>query len=203
MYTGYIKIEKSGEYTFYTSSDDGSKLYINGKQLVDNDGLHAARERSGRVQLTSGYHEIEVRYFENAYAENLAVSYQGPGVKKQAIPDAVLFLNRPSSAKAAATQIKNSERTDVNLLSGQPQVSIYPNPSQGLVNVQLSAQEDPVTIQLKNLTGHVLHQHEVRNTILTQVIPISLSDLSLKAGVYLVSVEGAKIGSHAFRLVRE
>ncbi len=204
VYTGYIKIEKSGEYTFYTTSDDGSRLYINGRQLVDNDGMHAARERSGKVQLSSGYHEIEVRYFENAYAENLAVSYQGPGVSKQTIPDAVLFLNRPSSAKTtAATLAKNSERTPENLRSGQQQVSIYPNPSHGVVNVQLGVQEDPVTIQVKNLTGHVLYQHEVHNTILNQVIPISLSDLSLKAGVYLVSVEGASVGSHAFRLVRE
>ena len=204
VFTGYIKVEKNGKYTFYTTSDDGSQLYINGQQLVDNDGLHAARERSGRVQLSSGYHKIEVRYFENAYAENLAVSYQGPGVSKQTIPDAVLFLNRPSGAKTTvATPAKNSGRAPESLQSGQQQVSIYPNPSHGVVNVQLGVQEDPVTIQVKNLTGHVLYQHEVHNTILNQVIPISLSDLSLKAGVYLVSVEGASVGSHAFRLVRE
>ena len=108
VYEGYIKINNSGEYTFYTQSDDGSKLYINGQQLVDNDGVHAARERAGKIRLSAGYHKIEVRYFENAYGEELKVSYQGPGVSKRSIPNNVLFLDKPSNTKTAGAASKPS-----------------------------------------------------------------------------------------------
>ncbi|MDA9353604.1 PA14 domain-containing protein, partial [Flavobacteriaceae bacterium] len=46
-YTGYISITTNGTYTFFTSSDDGSKLLIDGVEIVNNDGSHAAQERSG------------------------------------------------------------------------------------------------------------------------------------------------------------
>lgn len=44
-WSGKVKIEQPGKYIFYTRSDDGSKLWINGNQLVDNMGLHGARQR--------------------------------------------------------------------------------------------------------------------------------------------------------------
>ncbi len=204
VFDGYIKIERKGEYTFYTTSDDGSQLYINGQQIVNNDGMHPIRERSGKVLLGVGYHQIEVRYFENAYAEKLAMSYQGPGMSKREIPDAVLFLERPSVAKSAAeARAKSGEAAPASLINEQGSVSIYPNPSQGMVNIRMNAQQEPVTIQLMNLTGHVLYERVILNTLLTQEIPISLSALSLKSGVYLISVQGAKVGSHTHRLVRE
>ena len=40
QFYGYIDVAKAGTYTFYTMSDDGSKLYIDGREVVDNDGLH-------------------------------------------------------------------------------------------------------------------------------------------------------------------
>ncbi|MCK4960741.1 MAG: hypothetical protein KAT00_15115, partial [Planctomycetes bacterium] len=46
-FSGYISIDTAGVYTFYTSSDDGSKLYINGALVVNNDGRHGTQERSG------------------------------------------------------------------------------------------------------------------------------------------------------------
>ena len=50
-WSGKIKIDKAGEYTFATISDDGSRLFINGKQVVDNWGLHGNRKRTGKVEL--------------------------------------------------------------------------------------------------------------------------------------------------------
>ncbi len=96
LYQGYIKIEKAGKYTFFTSSDDGSKLWIDGKTIVDNDGIHGTQERLGTVYLSKGFHEIEASFFDGAYAEAFKVSYQGPGIAKQTIPNKMLFLERPA-----------------------------------------------------------------------------------------------------------
>lgn len=90
-YTGFIQIDTPGSYTFYTTSDDGSKLYINGTQVVNNDGAHSSRERSGNITLTTGLHDIQVLFFENGGGENLSVAYQGPSISKQNIPFSKLY----------------------------------------------------------------------------------------------------------------
>lgn len=89
-FRGNISLTTSGIYTFYTASDDGSKLYINGQLVVNNDGLHGTTERSGTVQLAAGSHQIEVTFFERGGGEVLTVSYAGPGISKKAIPSNLL-----------------------------------------------------------------------------------------------------------------
>jgi glucose/arabinose dehydrogenase len=90
-YTGFINIATDGTYTFYTSSDDGSRLYIGNSLVVDNDGLHGTAEKSGTINLKAGLHAITVTFFEQGGSEVLSVSYAGPSITKQIIPASVLF----------------------------------------------------------------------------------------------------------------
>lgn len=84
-FTTTLEVATPGTYTFYTTSDDGSRLRVNGQTVVDNDGLHGSIERSGSLALAAGNHVIQVDYFENGGGENLSVSYEGPGLTKQVI----------------------------------------------------------------------------------------------------------------------
>ncbi len=77
-YTGSIHVATGGSYTFYTISDDGSALYIDGVLVVNNDFSQGATERSGAVTLTAGMHAIEIRYFEGGGGEELQVHVSGP-----------------------------------------------------------------------------------------------------------------------------
>lgn len=88
-----IKIETPGEYRFYANSDDGSKVYINGDLVVDNDGGHGTIERMGAVNLKPGFHDIRVDYHNQAGGAWLEVMYKGPGVPKQIIPANKLIIN--------------------------------------------------------------------------------------------------------------
>jgi hypothetical protein len=63
-YTGRFWAEKLGYYDFSLTSDDGSNLYIDGELIIDNDGQHPPRERTGNVRLSKGVHEIRVSYFQ-------------------------------------------------------------------------------------------------------------------------------------------
>ena len=90
-YSGFIQIDTQGSYTFYTRSDDGSKLYINGTEVVDNDGGHGSRERYGDITLSPGLHDITVLFFENGGGEILEVHYEGPSISKQDIPFSKLY----------------------------------------------------------------------------------------------------------------
>ncbi|WP_394420811.1 Ig-like domain-containing protein [Tenacibaculum mesophilum] len=85
-YKGLLRIDTDGAYTFYTTSDDGSKLFINGIEVVDNDGPHASQTRSGQITLKSGVHELEVLFYERTGAENLSVEYEGPSISRRNLP---------------------------------------------------------------------------------------------------------------------
>ena len=98
-YTGYVEVPENGEYTFYTDSDDGSRLYIGDELVVDNPGLHAANEASGTVQLQDGRHAITVTVFEHTGVETLDVRWNGPGISgAEPIPESRLYRNATSSA---------------------------------------------------------------------------------------------------------
>ncbi len=90
MFTGHIVIDKPGKYTFFIASDDGSRFYIDGELLIDNDGLHGMVEKNGTVQLTAGLHPIVATYFDNGGGDGLKMSWSGPGLEKQEIPASVL-----------------------------------------------------------------------------------------------------------------
>jgi PKD repeat protein len=85
-YTGYVSVPETGNYTFYTTSDDGSELYIGDQLLVDNGGTHSNRTRSGELALEAGQHPITVRFFEHTINDGLVVEYEGPSVPRQEIP---------------------------------------------------------------------------------------------------------------------
>ena len=91
-FTATLDVPADGRYEFFTNSDDGSRLKIDGHTVVDNDGLHGMRERSGHVNLTAGNHQIEVTYFERAGGVGLETSWKGPGFGKQHIPTSRLSL---------------------------------------------------------------------------------------------------------------
>lgn len=95
-FTGYISIPADGIYKFYTSSDDGSKLYIGNSLVVKNDGLHSLEEKSGSIALKAGLHPLVVDFFEQGGGEQLEVRYEGPSIAKQLIPNSVLFRSNNS-----------------------------------------------------------------------------------------------------------
>jgi len=96
-FQGKVRVDVSGSYTFYTTSDDGSKLFINGTLVVNNDGLHGPQQRQGTLSLSAGFHDIEVQFFENTGGATLDVDWAGPGFARTSIPETVLFIENPDS----------------------------------------------------------------------------------------------------------
>lgn len=88
-----IVIEKEGEYSFYTRSDDGSKLWVNDVEVVDNDGDHGVKEKAGKITLKPGKYPLEVIWFNGGGGGWLDVFYQNAEIPKQIVPTTVLKLN--------------------------------------------------------------------------------------------------------------
>lgn len=101
-FQGMIKIDQPGDYTFYLASDDGSLLHLDNQELINHDGLHGYLEKSASINLTEGFHPIDVRFFEYNGAERITLSYSLPGVfGKTIVPPTVLFHTTGSSDNAA------------------------------------------------------------------------------------------------------
>ncbi len=91
-FSSMLEIQKQGKYLFYVASDDGSRLYIDGKQVVNNDGLHGMSEKKGGIALSPGLHSILLTYFDNGGGDGLRVRWSGPGFKKTKIPSEALSI---------------------------------------------------------------------------------------------------------------
>lgn len=87
-----LDITEKGVYRFYTFSDDGSVLYIDGKSVVDNDGGHSGRRAEGKIALEKGFHELRLLYFEDYMGQELEVGYSGRDIPETPLPDDMLFL---------------------------------------------------------------------------------------------------------------
>ena len=91
LWKGRILLAADDEYTFYTTSDDGSMLFINGEAIVRNNAMQGMTERSGTVQLTAGWHDIAIAYYQGGGGYGLRVAIEGGGLTKQNIPNSMLF----------------------------------------------------------------------------------------------------------------
>lgn len=90
-FTSYIDIPETAVYRFFINSDDGAKLYIDGKLLIDNDGSHSAARKGEKIALKKGFHEIRIEYFEDYMGQELKVRILSRNIPEQLIPDNMLF----------------------------------------------------------------------------------------------------------------
>jgi hypothetical protein len=90
-WNGFLRVPKDGKYTLYLESDDGSRLAVDGKEVVNNGGLHAMEEKSGEVELKAGDHPIKLELFEAEGEVGLKFAWETEGVEKQTVPASALF----------------------------------------------------------------------------------------------------------------
>jgi len=94
---GDIQIEQDGKQTFVLNSDDGSRLLIDGKEVINNDGLHGPGGKTGEATLTKGAHAIVVEYFNNTGGATCSLSWVRRPGGQQVIP-AKAFTHDKSKA---------------------------------------------------------------------------------------------------------
>ena len=97
-FDGFLPISAAGKYSFRLSSDDGSRLYIDGKQVIDNDGVHPNTLKEGSLNLSVGLHEFRVDYFEKGGQQELSLDWSGPGIKSGGI-DKALVMTKDAEAE--------------------------------------------------------------------------------------------------------
>ncbi len=89
-WTGWVKVDEPGQYSFSINSDDGSRMLIGDTVVVSNDGLHGMVEVTGTIALGAGKHAITIDFFEAGGGAGCIASLAGPGIAKAPIPAARL-----------------------------------------------------------------------------------------------------------------
>ena len=72
----FLKIESKDNYHFRLMSDDGSRLWIDGRMVIDNDGLHGPAPKDAKVLLDAGTHTLKLRHFEAGGGEQLTLQWR-------------------------------------------------------------------------------------------------------------------------------
>jgi hypothetical protein len=79
-YDGTFAVAKEGDYQVRLVSDDGSWLWIDDMQILDNGGAHPPQEKKSPVHLVAGLHKIRVEYFQGPrYSIALQLFVTAPG----------------------------------------------------------------------------------------------------------------------------
>jgi predicted esterase len=143
-YTTFLQIDTPGTYRFYTNSDDGSMLYIEGTLVVNNDGAHAPRTASATYTFPeAGKYAIRVSFFEQGGGQNLIVKYN-PGVTNNyttaaVLPDDKLFLfDNPSGSARMAAPEKEEVVMEENQVEQEGEIVAWPMPFRNKLNLKTS-----------------------------------------------------------------
>jgi mono/diheme cytochrome c family protein len=104
-FTAYLKIDREARYTFTLISDDGSRLLIDGKMVVDNDGTHPPMAKKGSIRLSKGVHKVVLDFFQAGGGAELEARIESPGAGQHNLSDLV-------AAKAAAFDKKPKPKAD-------------------------------------------------------------------------------------------
>ena len=105
MWSGSLLVPLGGAYTFATTSDDGSWVYVDGQPLLELGGRHPALTAIRSVQLERGVHAILIKYFQGGGDLDLRVSWSRGDGSLEPIPAWALTPKRPSFGRFAAEAV--------------------------------------------------------------------------------------------------
>src|SRR4029450_1790747 len=77
-WTGGVEAERAAAYTFYTTSNDGVRLWVAGRLLVDNWTDHAPTEDAGTLALQPGWYAIRLEYYEGVGTSVVRLAHASP-----------------------------------------------------------------------------------------------------------------------------
>ncbi len=182
-------------YTFYTTSDDGVRVWVNGQQLPINDWTaHAATQDYGSITLQAGVkYSIVVEYFQQAYSATIQLSWSSPSTPLSIVPQSQLFPPGTTTGTSGGQSAGASGTMTMSSYNAQPIIvvknGIVPNPVMGGQAVRLnfnSLKAAPASVQVINANGALMYNKQVSLSAGLNVNSIPTAGLA--RGFYIVNV---------------
>ncbi len=91
-WTGWLQPKVTGTHTFTTSSDDGVRLWVDGRLIINQWNDHGATEHSGTIPLVAGKKvDLKLEYYESAGDAVISLSWSAPGLAREIVPAQRLY----------------------------------------------------------------------------------------------------------------
>lgn len=140
-WTGWVLAPRTGNYTFITNTDDGARLRIGDKLVIDDWNVHGAKENAASVQLVKGKkYPISLEYFQGDYDFGYQLLWVAPGQPKTLIPQSQLYSHLSANSTVATG---NGSDTGSRIPSIQPSASSGNAPNNGSLNAQAMGDRVP------------------------------------------------------------
>ncbi|MEU8821265.1 family 16 glycoside hydrolase [Actinoplanes sp. NPDC048796] len=123
---GNVTITTAGSYGFRLTSDDGSRLLIDGTTVVNNDGAHGPTAVEGSVTLTTGYHGLHIDFFERDGGQQLTLEWRPPGATAYTLVPASALSTDAGVVRVTAPGKKECEGAGDSPGDGLPLTGVHP-----------------------------------------------------------------------------
>ena len=98
-YTGFVRVPRTGVYTFTALSDDGAAMWVGDQEVFWSVGQSPKTTESwGQIALQRGLQPVTITYFQAYGPMAMELYVEGPGLKKQRVPASMFVHPRGSSA---------------------------------------------------------------------------------------------------------
>jgi len=186
IYTGVFEISKAGVYKWRIQSDDGSRLWIDGREIINNDGGHPMQSGEAELELGKGRHAIKVWYFQGPAMEvGLQLFITVPGAENEKIFSLADFSAGVSGAfknvNARATKEGIRIQLDAQVLFDTNKYDLKPAAAQTIRDlVQIIATYPGCLVRVEGHTDNV--GNDEANQKLSENRARSVMDALKKAG---------------------
>ncbi|MEL6926644.1 MAG: PA14 domain-containing protein, partial [Bacteroidota bacterium] len=92
QFTGYVYTPEADNVLLRLRSDDGSRLFIDGKEIITHDGLHGMSAKDGEIAVEEGLHHFKLQYFQGGGGRGLSLAFRSTEMKEFSTIPADAFL---------------------------------------------------------------------------------------------------------------
>lgn len=124
--TANLDIATAGRYEFRLTSDDGSRLRLDGQTVINHDGLHGATPATGFAELTTGYHALRIDHFDNLYDAQVTLEWRPPGAADFTLVPTSVLSTDADVVRVTAPGRKECEGATDSPGDGLPLTGVHP-----------------------------------------------------------------------------
>ena len=122
-----LKVKKEEEYTFKASTDDGSRFYVDGELLFDNDGAHGPITKVVTKTLSKGTHDLKMEYFDCDKGQSINFLYSTPTIGWRELNNTLLDKERKLTDKSGFVKPQiNEALARFTAWKGDDEVMVFP-----------------------------------------------------------------------------
>ena len=127
LFETVLKVKVEEEYTFTVTTDDGSRFYVDGNLLIDNDGAHGPIEKKATKVLAAGKHDLRLEFFDFDKGQSIVFRYSTPTIPERELDETHLYREDRASSRHGFVkpQVKEAYKRFA-AWKGDDEVLVYP-----------------------------------------------------------------------------